>query len=255
VPHRSFHSPVGNEPSLDRRRDVGKLNRCLAALPAQDFSLLAPHLRTVPLECGVTLHDVGDESEYVYFPNSGMVSSVAIMQSGATVETGTVGRAGIIGATAGLGSRRAFGKAVVQIAGDAVRLGASQFHVAAKESDVIRDLIVEYNDFLLSQTQQSVACNALHVLQSRLCRWLLQTQDCISSDVIPLTQEVLAQMLGVRRTTLTMVARLLQRAGMIRYRRGVIHIVSRAALEENACECYAVIKRHADNLFSNIAAT
>jgi len=210
---------------------VGKLNRCLAALPAQDFSLLAPHLRTVPLECGVTLHDVGDESEYVYFPNSGMVSSVAIMQSGATVETGTVGRAGIIGATAGLGSRRAFGKAVVQIAGDAVRLGASQFHVAA------------------------IACNALHVLQSRLCRWLLQTQDCISSDVIPLTQEVLAQMLGVRRTTLTMVARLLQRAGMIRYRRGVIHIVSRAALEENACECYAVIKRHADNLFSNIAAT
>ncbi len=152
-----------------------KGNAFLSALPAKNFSLLAPHLRTVPLECGVTLHDVGDETEHVYFPKSGMVSLVTVMQSGATVETGTVGRAGIIGATAGLGSRRAFGKAVVRITGEAERVAASHFRVAAQESDVIRDLIVQYNDFLLSQIQQSVACNALHGLQARLCRWLLQT--------------------------------------------------------------------------------
>jgi len=230
-----------------------KCNKFLSALPARDFSLLAPHLRTVPLECGVTLHDVGDETEHVYFPKSGMVSLVIVMLSGATVETGTVGRAGIIGATAGLGSRRAFGKAVVQIAGDAERIAASQFQVAAKESDVIRNLIIEYNDFLLSQIQQSVACNALHVLEARLCRWLLQTQDCVGSDRIPLTQELISQMLGVRRTTLTVVARLLQKMDAIQYRRGLIHIVNRAKLEENACECYAEVKRKTDKLFLSTA--
>jgi CRP-like cAMP-binding protein len=239
--------------SARRLYPSAKGNAFLSALPAEDFSLLAPHLRTVPLECGVTLHDVGDETEHVYFPKSGMVSLVTVMQSGATIETGTVGRAGILGATAGLGSRRAFSKAVVQITGDAVRVDASQFHMATKESDVIRNLLIEYNDFFLSQIQQSVACNALHVLEARLCRWLLQTQDCINSDVIPLTQEILAQMLGVRRTTLTVVARLLQSAGMIRYRRGRIHIVNRSALENSACECYAVIKQHRDKLFLSTA--
>jgi len=158
------------------------------------------------------------------------------MQSGATVETATIGRGGVIGASAALGARWTFGRAVVQLAGSAAWLSAAQFHAAANECRAIRDLIVRYNDLLLAQVQQSVACNALHALEARLCRWLLQTHDCVDGDAIPLTQEFLGQMLGVRRTTVTIAARLLQSAGLIRYRRGLIHIVDRAALEEIACE-------------------
>jgi CRP-like cAMP-binding protein len=221
----------------------------LASLPAKDLSLLAPHLRTVPLERGAILRDAGDKIEHVYFPHSGMICRVAVMRSGATVETSTIGRTGILGFTAGLGSRRATSRAIVQIPGEAARIAASEFQMAAKESGAIRDLLVGYNDLVLALVQQCVACNALHFLEARLCRWLLHAHDCVGGDAIPLTQESLGQMLGVRRTTLTVAALLLQSAGMIRYRRGLIQIVNRAKLEENACECYAVIKQLADGLF------
>jgi CRP-like cAMP-binding protein len=243
--------PYGAFPAA-RPIEASKLNRCLACLPAKDFSLLAPHLRTVPLERGAMLHDAGDEFEHVYFPHSGMVCRVAVMRSGATVETAIVGRAGILGFTTGFGSRRATARATVQIPGEAARIAASQFQAAVRESSIIRNLLVGYNDLVLSQVQQCVACNALHYLEARLCRWLLQTHDCVDGDAIPLTQETLGQMLGVRRTTLTVVARLLQSAGMIRYRRGLIHVVNRAKLEENACECYGVIRQHTDRLFSGL---
>src|SRR5262245_47599281 len=129
-------------------------------------------------------------------------------------------------------------------------ISASQFHTAAAQSPALRDLIVRHNDVLLAQVQQSVACNALHGLEARLCRWLLQTHDCIDGNVIPLTQEFLGQMLGVRRTTVTIAARLLQSASLIRYRRGHIQILNRAALEDIACECYAVVKHNADKVFA-----
>lgn len=236
----------------DRAQRLGPLpnrNRFLVALPVKDFSLLAPYLRSVRLERGVILHDAGQKIEQVYFPQSGMVSLVTVVQSGGEVETATVSRTGIVGGMVGLGSRCAFGRAVVQIAGDALRLEGSQFHAVAKESDAIRALLIEYNDLLLSQINQSVACNALHAVEARLCRWLLQAQDCLEDDVVPLTQDFLAQMLGVRRTSVTVVARRLQSAGMIRYRRGLISIVDRATLEENACECYGVVKRRIEQTF------
>jgi CRP-like cAMP-binding protein len=236
-------------PPVTRRFEQGKLNRFLAALPPHDFSLLAPHLRTIALERGVMLHDVGEEIENVYFPHTGMVSLVAVMQSGATVETVTIGRRGVIGASAALGARWTFGRAIVQLPGAAAWLSAAQFHAAANECQAIRDLVVRYNDLLLAQVQQSVACNALHALEARLCRWLLQTHDCVDGDAIPLTQEFLGQMLGVRRTTVTIAARLLQSAGLIRYRRGLIHIVDRAALEDISCECYAVVRHNLDKVF------
>jgi CRP-like cAMP-binding protein len=226
-----------------------KRNRFLAALPARDFSRLASHLRTAPLERSATLYDAGDEIEQVYFPLSGIVSLVAVMQNGVAVETAKVGRDGIVGATVGLGSRCAFGGAVVQIAGEAMRMAATQFREAVGNSDAIRALVVEYNDLLLGQIQQSAACNALHSLEGRLCRWLLEIGDGIGGNAIPMTQEIIAQMLGVRRTTLTVIARLLQGAEMIRYHRGLIQIIDRAKLQENACECYAVVKRSIDRAF------
>ena len=225
------------------------MNRCLASLPTRDFSLLAPHLRTITLERGAMLHDSGDDIEHVDFPNSGMVSLVTVMRSGATVETMTVGRNGIIGLRGGLGPARASARAIVQIPGEAARIAASQLQLAVRESGAVRDLVLGYNELMLAETQQCVACNALHYLEARLCRWLLHCQDCVDADTIPLTQELLGQMLGVRRTTLTVVARLLQTSGMIRYRRGVIHIVDRAKLEHTACECYQVVKQHTDRLF------
>jgi CRP-like cAMP-binding protein len=236
-------------PGAARSLEDGKFNRFLAALPPHDFALLAPYLRTVALEQGAILHDVGEEIERVYFPHSGMVSLVTVMQSGATVETATIGCGGVIGASAGLGARWAWGRASVQLAGTATWISGSQFHAAANQNQAIRDLVVRYNDLLLAQVQQSVACNALHALEARLCRWLLQTRDCTDGDVIPVTQDFLGQMLGVRRTTVTNAARVLQGAGLIRYRRGHIQIVNRPALQEIACECYAVVKHNSDRSF------
>jgi CRP-like cAMP-binding protein len=240
-------------PPLARQLEHGRFNRFLATLPPHDFSLLAPHLRTAPLERGVMLYDVGEEIEHVYFPHTGMVSLVAVMQSGASVETATIGRAGVIGASAGLGAHSTFARAIVQLPGTAAWLSAAQFHAAANQSQGIRDLIVRYNDLLLAQIQQSVACNALHALEARLCRWLLQTHDCMDGDVIPLTQEFLGQMLGVRRTTVTIAARLLQSAGLIRYRRGHIQVLDRKALEDIACECYAVVRQNADKVLRSLS--
>jgi len=240
--------PYGTPP-LARELEHGRLNRFLATLPPHDFSLLAPHLRTIPLERGVMLHDGGEEIEHVYFPHSGIVSMVAVMQSGANVETATIGRAGVIGASAGLGAKQSVGRAIVQLPGTGAWLSACQFHAAANRSQGIRDLIVRYNDLLLAQVQQSVVCNALHTMEGRLCRWLLQAHDCMDGNAIPLTQEFLGQVLGVRRTTVTIAAQLLQSSGLIQYRRGLIQIVDRPQLEELSCECYAVVRRHTDKIF------
>jgi CRP-like cAMP-binding protein len=234
-----------------RAFEPSRPNRFLAALGPSDQALLNPHLRPVALERGTVLYEAGDEIEHVYFPHSGMVSLVAVMQSGATVETATVGRGGVIGAMTAFGSRAALGRAVVQLPGAAMRISAGQFRAAARESDSIRELVVRYNDLLISQIQQSVACNALHALEARLCRWLLQTHDCVDGDTIPLTQEFLAQMLGVRRTTVTIAARLLQSAGLIRYRRGLIQIVNREALEKAACECHPTVRQNVERTFSS----
>jgi CRP-like cAMP-binding protein len=133
--------------------------------------------------------------------------------------------------------------------GAAASISAPRFHAAANESPAIRDLLVRYNDVLLARIQQSVACNAVHTLEARLCRWLLQAHDAVDGNVIPLTQEFLAQMLGVRRTTVTIAAQLLQSAGLIRYRRGHIQVVARPRVEQLSCECYAVVRRYIENIF------
>ena len=161
--------PYGTPP-VARQLEHGRFNRFLATLPPHDFALLAPHLRTLPLERSVMLQDVGEEIEHVYFPHTGMVSLVAVMQSGATVETATIGRWGIIGASAALGAKSAVARAVVQLPGTAAWISAAHFHAAAGQSAAIRDLVVRYNDILLGQIQQSVACNALHAMEARLCR-------------------------------------------------------------------------------------
>jgi CRP-like cAMP-binding protein len=226
-------------------------NRLLAALLPVDFSLLARDLADYPLEPGVLLQEVGLPIEWVYFPEEGMISLLALMRNGSAVETATVGREGAVGAMAGLGSRNASSRAVVQLQGKGLRISSWRLAAAVNQSTGLKDLLVRYNDALLAMINQSAGCNALHQVEGRLCRWLLQTRDRSDSDIIPLTQEFLSQMLGVRRTTVTLVARELQARGVIEYRRGRIRILDRGGLEECACECYTTVRRWTDEVFSN----
>ncbi len=228
-----------------------RTNRLLAMLPAADFALLVPDLKDMPLERGTVLRESGDPLQHVYFPHGGMISILAVLPSGQAVETATVGHEGAVGATAALGSRLTFGRAIVQLPGTASRIASSRFQAAAAQSGALRELMLRYNEFMLAQTQQSAACNILHDVEARLCRWLLHSHDRLDGDIVPLTQEFLAEMLGVRRTTVTIVARVLQNAGMIRYRRGHIHILNRAALEEGSCECYHILRQLMDDFLPN----
>jgi CRP-like cAMP-binding protein len=199
-------------------------------------------LKELSLELGSLLQEAGEPIEHIYFPHQGMVSLLAVMADGQGIETATVGSEGVVGAMSGFGIRRGFTRSVVQAPLLASRISSAQFHTAVQKSEGIRNLIMSYNAMLLAQVQQTAACNALHSTESRLARWLLQTRDRIDSDVLPLTQEFLSQMLGVRRTTVTLVARQLEQAGVIQNRRGRIVIVDRKGLEDVACECYAIVR-------------
>lgn len=217
-------------------------NRLLAALPKADRALLAPHLNEDAFSLGALLQEAGQPFEKVYFPLAGMISLLAVMENGQGIETATVGIEGVVGAMAGFGPRKSFTRAVAQAPLRVAWISAPRFQLAIKSSDRLRHMLASYNETLLAQVQQTAACNALHAARARLARWLLQTRDRTDSDELPLTQEFLAQMLGVQRTTVTMIARQLEKAGWIQYRRGKIFIVNRAGLKTVACECYSAIR-------------
>lgn len=227
-------------------RTVSSENSLLASLPAADFALLKPHLREMALRQGAVLQEPGEPIQQVCFPTEGIVSLLAVMRSGEAVETATIGREGAIGSLAGLGPRRSHMRAVVQVDGFALRMPAVAFRAACERSAAIFDCVVRYGEMLLIQVGQTAACNALHDVEARLSRWLLQAHDRIDGNTVGLTHEFLSQMLGVRRTTVTVVANMLQQAGLIQYRRGQIEIVDRAGLEARACECYAAIRDQID---------
>lgn len=228
----------------ERRPPITKQNHLLAALKPADYLRLKPYLQHVDLVQGAVLQEPGERVVYVYFPQSGMISILAIMANGDAVETAMVGSEGTLGALAGVGPWRAVSRAVVQIPGRAVRILATQFQTIFHAADGIQRAVMQFKEALLAQVQQTAACNALHGAGQRLCRWLLHTHDRIDGDVIPLTQEFLSQMLGVTRTTVTEIARELQTAGLIRYSRGRIEVLDRRRLEDMACECYAASKRY-----------
>ena len=222
-------------------------NRLLASLPAGDLALLGPFRESL-LPRGTVLQEPGAPIEHVYFPLGGMISLVKRMQGGEAVEIMPIGREGAIGTSVAFGASRAVATAIVQLPAMVARIPAAQLQEAAGRSSAVRQLASCWNELLIANIQQSVACSTLHDAEARLSRYLLQTADRIGGDLVPLTQDVLAQMLGVRRTTVTIVARLLQAAGLIRYRRGQIQIVDRAVLEHKACECYRSIRELTDRL-------
>ncbi len=224
-------------------RHEGWNNHLLEAMPAPELAALRPHLKQVALEHGSQLKDSGERIQYVYFPLSGMVSLLSVMSDGKAVKTAVLGCQGALGVQTGLGIAYASSRAMVEVKGAAVRIPASQFLRVARESEKLRDLLFRYREFCFVQMQQSVACNALHGAEKRLARWLLHSSDIIGSDVLPLTQEFLAQMLGVRRTTVTALAQTMLQSGVIDYRRGRIEICNRDQLKRFACECYDVLQR------------
>jgi len=218
-------------------------NRLLAALPEQPIALLAPDLRQVTLPQGVVCYGTGDPIDQVYFPQTGMISLLVTTGDGDMVETSSVGREGAVGVQCGNGPCLSFTRAIVQIGGNFWVISAPRFEAATSRSAELRELIFNYIETLWVEAQQNAACNAIHDGSSRLCRWLLQCADRTGSDQVPLIQEFLAEMLGVRRTTVTLLAQELQRRGIFRYSRGRITILDRAALEASACECYEVIRK------------
>ncbi len=218
-------------------------NKLLAALPASELALLLPHLTEVRLERGQVLQEADAPVRSVWFPRSGMVSLVAVMQSGTLVETAVIGREGAIGTFAGSGPWSGSIQAVVQLPGHGLVISAARVEEIAWTRPSIRDLILRYRESLLLQVQQTAACNALHSLECRLARWLLQAQDRVGDERLALTQDLLSQMLGVRRTSVTLIAGKLHAAGLIRQHRAHVEITDRPGLEKTACECYAALRR------------
>lgn len=229
-------------------------NRLLSALPPEDYRLVASHLTHVDLERGRLLYEPGDRVDTVYFPHDGVISLMTLMENGAAIESATIGREGALGLMGAVSPRQSLSRAIVQTPTRAARIGASQLHEAWEKSAKIREMVDMHTEALFGHAVQSVACNALHSVEARFCRWLLTCHDRIASDTVALTQEFLADMLGVQRTTVTAVARALQEKGYIRYRRGVVDIISREGLEAVSCECYDVVRRNYERLLPQPSA-
>jgi CRP-like cAMP-binding protein len=224
-------------------------NYLLDSLPPEARDLL--DLERVVLPQGTPILEPGKPIDRVYFPETGMISVLVVTSEGHAVETAIVGREGGVGIQRGLGQRQSLTRATVQIAGQFLTMAASRFEFTTAASTPIREMITQYTEVLWGQAQQTAACNAVHDASSRLCRWLLQSARSVGSDQLTLTQEFISQMLGVRRTTVTLLAQHLQRSGAIRYRRGKISILDRSRLETCACGCHKVMQNlHNEKLAS-----
>ena len=223
-------------------------NRLLGLLPAKDYRRLHQHLERIPLTYRQSLYRVRRPLDFVYFIETGVGSLVNTMANGAAAEVGTIGNEGVVGLPLLLGDDRAPTSVYVQVPGTGLRMPAAQFSRELARSASMRTVMLRYAHALFNQVAQSAACNHFHSLEQRCCRWMLMTHDRMTSDEFLLTQEFLAMMLGVQRTGVSAAAGALQRAGLIRYRRGVVTILDRRGLRQRACECYGVSKREFDRL-------
>jgi CRP-like cAMP-binding protein len=229
---------MNTDPRADHRA-----NRLLAAAEPGDFALLEPHLERVDLARGQVLYDAGEVIRHIYFPHEGVISLVNLMEDGGIVEVGVFGVEGVAGLFGALATQEAFGRYIVQMPGTASRISYKHLDEARAARSGLRHLLTNYGEALLAQTFQTVSCNAVHAVEARCCRWILSMHDRVGQDSLPLTHEFLAEMLGVQRSTVSVVARTLQTAGLIRQSRGGITVTDRAGLEETACECYGKIRR------------
>ncbi|AMC33211.1 Crp/Fnr family transcriptional regulator [Janthinobacterium sp. B9-8] len=223
-------------------------NLILAALPADSYASLAPQLELVHLPLGYVLYESGAQMQHVYFPTNSIVSLLYVLESGASAEIAIVGNEGIVGISLFMGGNSTPSRAVVQSAGFAYRLDRKQIKAAFDQAGPLQHLLLRYTQALLTQMAQTAVCNRHHSLDQQLCRWLLLSLDRLPSNKLVMTQELIANMLGVRREGVTEAAGNLQKAKLIEYSRGRINVLDRKGLEKRSCECYAVVKAEFDRL-------
>ena len=230
------------------------LNDLLAALPAVDYERLLPDLELVPLPLGMVVYESGGKLDYVYFPTDCIVSLLYVMKDGASAEIAVVGHEGLVGVALFMGGESTPSRAVVQSAGSAYRLASKVLKKEFEQSHPLQHLLLRYTQALITQMAQTAVCNRHHSVEQQLCRWLLLSLDRLPSNELSMTQELIANMLGVRREGVTEAAGKLQTSGLIQYNRGHIKVLDRPKLEERVCECYAVVKRESDRLLPERAA-
>lgn len=223
-------------------------NHLLASLPPADFELFRPHLETIELVQESVLVAAGDRLTQVFFPHSGVISLVVSLAAGETIEVAMIGRDSIFGVYAALGDAIALSSAVVLMPGVASTLDLDRLHAAAEQSASFRSLLIRHGLAVHAQVQQTAGCNAAHTVESRLARCLAQTSDLSGHSRLDLTQESLAQMIGARRNSVSLVASMLQQSNFIHYSRGHIEITNMDGLSKTACECYATVKSHYERL-------
>jgi CRP-like cAMP-binding protein len=237
--------PASNNPNPSQ-------NHLLAALPTAEFELLAPQLESVSLRLGEMLYEPDRQLQHAYFPTTAIVSLLHVMESGASAESAGVGNEGMVGISLFMGGETTTSSAVVQTAGQAYRLERRRLKQEFDRAGLLQRLLLRYTQALMTQMSQTAACNRHHSVEQQLCRWLLLTQDRMSTRELVITQELIAGMLGVRREGVTEAAGNLQREGFISYRRGHISVLDRTGLETRACECYALVKKEWARLLSDV---
>jgi CRP-like cAMP-binding protein len=229
-------------------------NHLLSVLPDPEWARLAPHLVPTDMQLGQVVYEPGDRLAHVYFPSTAIVSLLYVMEDGASAEIAVVGNEGVIGIALFMGGETMPNRAVVQSAGRAYRLNARLLKEEFHRAGPVQRLLLRYTQALITQMAQTAVCNRHHSIDQQLCRWLLLSLDRLPSNELNMTQELIANMLGVRRAGVTEAAMKLQDAGLIRYGYGHIEVLDRSGLEKRVCECYGVVKRECDRLLPDLKA-
>jgi CRP-like cAMP-binding protein len=219
-------------------------NRLLSSLPENEYERLEPYLISTTLSTGTVFYEAGEQIETVYFPNTSLISLVNTLENGATTEISLVGGTGVVGLPVIFGTSISNNRAVVQIPDNALKIAAKVLKGEFDRGEELQRVLLRYCDTRLKEVGQIAACNRHHTIEERLARWLLTVQDLIQAEHLPLTQEFMGHMLGVRRSGVTLAAGILQNAGLIRYSRGKIKVLDRQNLEDTACECYQIFHNH-----------
>jgi CRP-like cAMP-binding protein len=225
-----------------------RANRLLAALEPDDFAALEPHLHEISLQQDQVLYEAGDPVRHATFPHDTVVSLVAVLKDGRSAEMAVYGREGALGLVSSMMARESFGRYIVQACGTASRIELEHLNEVISARPKVRQLVLNFAEAMMARVLQNVACNAVHSVEERCCRWILSLHDRLDQDTVPLTHEFLADMLGVQRSTVSSITRALQAAGLIRQGRGLITVIDRTGLEGASCECYGTVRRSFERL-------
>ena len=223
-----------------------RVNQLLGAMEPASRKWISPHLEPIELKLGAVVCEAGGLLKHAYFPQGSVLSLLTVLENGSAIETANIGREGAFGLFAAMYSRVSFNRCIVQLVGPMVRCPIEVVQSEFKASEHLRDLFVSFSETLLSQVQQTVACNAMHTTEERMCRWLLMMHDRAEGETLTYTHEFLANILGTNRKSVTLAAQSMQNAGLISYRRGTMQVLDRAGLEKASCECYAIVRKRFD---------